>query len=277
MFIDTFRRVTDGRDGREVVEATMRVLVAIPVYNEQAHVRAVLDRVLRHVQRVLVIDDGSTDGTPRLLADYPIDVIRHARNLGYGRSLRDAFRWAAWERYDWLITMDCDEQHEPDEIPAFLDAAFHASRLGDADIISGSRYLLPPRAGEGPPADRRAINRAVTDELNARLGLSLGTELTDAFCGFKAYRVEKLRHLRPSVPGYAMPVQLWVQAAAAGLTVRELPVKLIYNDPNRSFGATLDDPEVRLRHYRCVLHRELKRQAARLPGPSTLRLEPCGD
>lgn len=237
----------------------MRVLVAIPVYNEAAHVRGVLDRVLRHVDRVLVIDDGSTDSTPRLLADYPIDLIRHARNLGYGRSLRDAFRWAGWERYDWLITMDCDEQHEPDEIPAFLDAAFHASRRSDADIISGSRYLLPAAAGEAPPADRRAINRAVTDELNARLGLSLGAELTDAFCGFKAYRVDTLRHLRPSVPGYAMPVQLWVQAAAAGLTVRELSVKLIYNDPNRSFGEGLDIASVRLEHYRRVLHRELSR------------------
>ncbi len=255
----------------------MRVLVAIPVYNEEKHVRAVLDRVLRHVDRVLVVDDGSTDCTSRLLADYPIDLIRHARNLGYGRSLRDAFRWAAWERYDWLITMDCDEQHEPDAIPQFLDAAFHASRRADADIISGSRYLLPPEPGEAPPEDRRAINRAITAELNARLGLSLGTELTDAFCGFKAYRVETLRHLRPSIPGYAMPVQLWVQAAAAGLTVRELPVRLIYNDPNRSFGGTLDDPAVRLRHYRCVMHRELRRRASRLPGPSTLRLERCGD
>jgi dolichol-phosphate mannosyltransferase len=93
----------------------------------------------------------------------------------------------------------------------------------------------------------------------------LGVELTDSFCGFKAYRVEALRRLRLSEDGYAFPMQFWVQAAANGLRVREVPVKLIYNDPNRSFGGPLDDPSIRMAHYRRVLHCELERCAARLP------------
>ncbi|MHC4651183.1 MAG: glycosyltransferase [Planctomycetota bacterium] len=87
--------------------------------------------------------------------------------------------------YDWLITMDCDEQHEPAAIPSFIDAI----ERGESDVISGSRYLRPsPGAAAGddsPPEDRRAINATITAELNCRLGLAL----TDGFCGFKAYRV----------------------------------------------------------------------------------------
>lgn len=235
----------------------MRTLVAIPVFNEEKHVERVLNRVLNHAGNVLVIDDGSTDNTPVLLNRFPVDVIRHAVNRGYGRSLQHAFSWAVAENYDWLITMDCDEQHEPDEIPRFLD---EAERNG-ADIISGSRYLPQSADGDAAPSDRRAVNQTITAELNARLGL----DLTDSFCGFKAYRVAPLPSLRLDVDGYAFPMQLWVQAVAAGLRIREVPVRRIYNDPTRTFGAALDNPDVRLAHYREVMHRELRRCADRLP------------
>lgn len=235
----------------------MRTLIAIPVFNEEKHVERILNRVLNHAGNVLIIDDGSTDRTADLIARYPVDVIRHAVNRGYGRSLQHAFAWAVAEGYDWLITMDADEQHEPDEIPRFLD---EADRNG-ADIISGSRYLPESADGDAAPSDRRAVNQMITDELNGRLGLNL----TDSFCGFKAYRVRPLSRLRLDVDGYAFPMQLWVQAVANGLKIREVPVARIYNDPNRTFGAALDDPDVRLAHYREVLHRELRRCADRLP------------
>jgi glycosyltransferase involved in cell wall biosynthesis len=247
----------------------IRTLVAIPVYNEQKYVRSVLDKVLREVKNVLIVDDGSTDATPRLIAEYPINVVRHSANRGYGRSIRDAFRWARCEEYDWLITMDCDEQHEPASLPVFFEAIAQATALGSADIISGSRYLTPGPADDQPPIERRSINAQITKELNQRFGNILGAPLTDAFCGFKAYRVESLRHLQPTESGYAFPMQLWVQAAAARLKVRELPIRLIYNDPNRSFGEVLDNPDARLKHYRCVLHREILAHAASLPA-STL-------
>jgi dolichol-phosphate mannosyltransferase len=271
----------------------MRSLVAIPVYNEERHVREVLDRVLGHVGNVLVVDDGSSDGTPNILREYPVDVIRHAVNRGYGRSLRDAFNWAISDGYDWVITMDCDAQHEPDEIPIFLDAAAE----DNADIISGSRYLLAPSGagvlvpssggpsvnGSGsapslsvsplaPPPDRRAINAAITAELNQRLGPALTVPLTDSFCGFKAYRVSTLKDLDLTLDGYAFPMQFWVQAVAAGARIREVPVSLIYNDPNRSFGGPLDDPSVRLAHYRDVMHREIRRQSSRLPSSAATEL-----
>ena len=133
------------------------------------------------------------------------------------------------------------------------------------DIVSGSRYLRQFAGDSRPPADRQRINRQITDELNRRLGL----HLTDAFCGFKAYRVGGLRPLHLTETGYAMPIELWVQAVAAGLTMIELPVPLIYLDESRSFGGELDDAATRLNHYYDVLERSLEAVRGRLLVPDT--------
>ncbi|MCA9295643.1 MAG: glycosyltransferase, partial [Phycisphaerales bacterium] len=171
--------------------------------------------------------------------------------------MQDMIRWADFDGYDWLITMDCDEQHEPAAIPRFLEAI----AANDADVISGSRYLDAASLVDAPPADRRSINRTITAELNCRLGLSI----TDAFCGFKAYRVAACARMPLNVDGYDFPMQFWVQAVANGLRIKEIPVRLIYNDPKRSFGGPLDIPTTRLNHYRSTMHRELARCATSLP------------
>jgi glycosyltransferase involved in cell wall biosynthesis len=251
--------------------AMSSVLLAIPVFNEAKHLVPVLARARRHVDDILVIDDGSTDDTPRLLAGQSgVFRLTHSENRGYGQSLIDAFRFAARHGFDWVITMDCDEQHEPSFIPRFLDAI----AAGDADVVSGSRYLAAFPENTSPPTERRRINAAITRLLREVLGL----ELTDAFCGFKAHRVSSMADLRLTVPGYAFPLQLWVQAARAGLRVREIPVPLIYHDSNRHFGGSLDDPVARLRHYLEVFVQEL-RDGCEAAAPVALRgaqeCEPC--
>jgi dolichol-phosphate mannosyltransferase len=145
--------------------------------------------------------------------------------------------------------MDCDEQHEPANIPAFIEAI----QSDKWDLISGSRYMRPRGDDDAPPSDRRAINVMITSILNDLFHLNL----TDSFCGFKAHRVSVMRRLRLDVAGYAFPLQLWPQVATARLRLTEIPVRLIYNDPNRYFGGTLDDAGNRLRHYLDVLKNEL--------------------
>src|SRR5207237_2974645 len=107
--------------------------------------------------------------------------------------------------------------------------------------------------------DRRAINARITDLINQTLGMRLGVKLTDAFCGYKAHRIASMRRLKLDETGYAFPMQLWPQVAAAGLRLIELPVRRIYNDPTRHFGGQLDDADNRLRHYLEVFHAELRR------------------
>jgi dolichol-phosphate mannosyltransferase len=235
----------------------MRVLTAIPVYNEEAHLKPVLAEVLRFAGDVLVVDDGSTDRTPELLREFPtIQVIRHSRNRGYGAGLRSAFQRTLEAGYDGLVTLDCDGQHEPSMIPNV------AARLDEADIVSGSRYLEVFDPAQQPPVERRRINVEVTRWLNECLGLNL----TDAFCGFKAYRARALERFEITDDGYAMPLQVWVQAVQHGLSIIEVPVPLIYLDESRAFGGALDDAQYRLNHYRAVFQAALQRSGLEVAG-----------
>jgi dolichol-phosphate mannosyltransferase len=221
-----------------------RALTILPVYNEAAHLAGVLEQTLRYSQDVLVVNDGSTDGTAAALANWAgVQVLTHPHNLGYGAALRSGFDWAVRKGYDIVVTIDCDGQHEPQRIPQFVEAC------GAADIVSGSRYLQHFAGDSRPPEARRRINSLLTEEINRRLGL----RLTDAFCGFKAYRTAALVRVRFSENGYAMPLEFWVQAAALGLRIVELPVPLIYLEAHRSFGGALDDADTRLAVYRQVL------------------------
>jgi dolichol-phosphate mannosyltransferase len=243
----------------------MKVVTAIPVYNEERHVEAVLTEVRRYCPDLLVVNDGSTDGTGAILARLAVSgwpanplpdevaepgapsgslqIITHPQNRGYGAALISAFQAALDAKVDVLVTMDCDGQHEPARIPVLLEA------IHDADIVSGSRYLRVFRHNNTAPHDRQQINRRITCELNERFGL----HLTDAFCGFKAYRVEALARLHVTETGWGMPLQLWVQAARLGLRIKEVGVPRVYLDPKRAFGGVLDDAEERLAYYHRVI------------------------
>jgi len=229
---------------------SMRTLIAIPVYNEEAHLERVLAEMVRFSPEILAIDDGSTDRSAEILDAHPfVEVHHHDTNEGYGQSLVDAFRIAAHRRFEWVVTLDADEQHDPQAVGTFLAEA----EKGDADVLSGSRYL-PASGRDSPvPEERRSINVWI----NAILARVTPYRLTDAFCGFKAYRVAALERLALAETGYAMPLEFWIQAARHGLRVREVPVRLVYVDPSRRFGDGLDDPRVRLRYYLEVLDREL--------------------
>jgi dolichol-phosphate mannosyltransferase len=233
---------------RAAMTSSPRFLTALPVYNEVTHVNPVLDEVLRYADDVIVVDDGSTDGTSRLLsARRDIECIRHEKNRGYGAALKTAFDYTLSAPYEILVTIDCDGQHEPQRIGQLVAAC------RDADIVSGSRYLWNQAQANRAPTERRQINMQITRELNERLNLTL----TDAFCGFKAYRVDAIAQLKITEPGYGMPIELWVQAAHRGLHVVELPVPLIYLDEVRSFGGSLDDGRRRLEYYHQVLDRAI--------------------
>lgn len=226
-------------------------LIAIPVFNEYEYVDDILDAVGRYADNILVIDDGSTDGTSDLLKKHDfIKTISHQRNRGYGQSLINAFNFAHWHNLDWLITMDCDHQHEPSYIPRF----YTEIEKDDVDIISGSRYLHPIYSGSiRPPKDRIIINEKVTRILNK----NLKTRLTDSFCGFKAYRVKSIIGLKLTEKGYGLPLQLWIRASKAALKIREIPVPLVYHDPKRNFGGALELPRVRYDYYMKIIRREL--------------------
>src|SRR5437899_8202532 len=246
----------------------MRFLTAIPVFNEARYLEDVLREVRKYSPRIVVVNDGSTDGTADLLAKQrDVEIITHPQNRGYGAALMSAFQYAICrDDVDVLVTMDCDGQHEPSRIPVLLEA------IHDADIVSGSRYLRDFRQNTLPtPEDRRYINQVITAELNQQFGL----HLTDAFCGFKAYCRDALERLHITETGWGMPLQLWVQAARLGLRIKEVGVPRIYLDPTRAFGGVLNNAEERLAYYQRVIAEAEREEPFRVCG--ALSYVGCGE
>ena len=226
-----------------------KYLLVIPLYNEEEHIRDVISKVREYFSGdVLVINDGSTDKSSEILAEIKdIEVIEQIENCGYGCVLMNGFKHAVDNDCDVVLTMDCDEQHEPYLIPTFFN------EITSYDIVSGSRYLNNSSPlFEVPPPDRKKINMEITELINKYTGYNL----TDTFCGFKAYKVEAIKKLKLNEKGYAFPLQVWLQAHKQGLKIKEIPVDLIYKNLNRTFGSNLDDPIERKKYYLSVIERE---------------------
>jgi len=234
-------------------------VILIPIYNEQKHIFNVLREVRKFSQNdIIIINDGSTDESQIIVEEISscaklkgnIIILNHLKNEGYGKSLVDGINYAQNNKYKYLLTLDCDEQHEPELIPQF----YKEIKRGEYDIISGSRYLSLQKQINSPPEDRYKINRKITGLINNITDYSL----TDSFCGFKVYRVESFKNLKLTEKGYGFPLQLWIQANKNNLKVKELAVSMIYMDKNRTFGNRLDNPETRLKYYIKIINREVK-------------------
>lgn len=223
-------------------------LLAIPVYNEEESVRGVVEDALHHLggdlEEILLIDDGSTDASPRILTELSrqydkLLVIRRPINRGYGATVIEALDRGRERGYDFVITMDCDRQHRPEDLFRFVrhDPA--------VDVVSGSRYLPESgRSGEAP-SDRVEINSRITKRLNRMYGWNL----TDSFCGFKRFKIGSVPSGLLHVTGYSFPLEFWAFSARFNLNIVEIPVQRIYTTDDRSFGEDLDRQRKRLRYY----------------------------
>lgn len=232
-------------------DSSVRILTAIPVFNEYRYVSQIVSAVKQFTDNILVIDDGSTDGSQIWISNCPfIRKVIHRNNQGYGQSIIDAIGYAQKNNFDWLITMDCDYQHQPEHIFRFCDEI----KKDGFDIISGSRYLDPENMGTlAPPRDRVTINKKITGLMNCWFNLNI----TDAFCGFKAYKLSSMSNLNLTEKGYAMPLQFWIQSAREKLKITEIKVPLIYHDGERNFAGKLEDPAYRMNYYMQTIIQEL--------------------
>lgn len=197
--------------------STRRVLIVMPALNEQASVGAVISQVRSSLpgMDVLVVDDGSVDATAQLARAAGAEVARLAVNLGVGGAMRTGFRYAAARRYDVVVQVDADGQHDPEEVGALL-AALDAG----ADIAIGSRF-----AGKG-------AYRAVGPRKYAMVVLSFvfsrlaGRKLTDVTSGFKAMGPRAIAMFANYYPAEYLgdTVESLVMAIRAKLTIAEVPV-----------------------------------------------------
>jgi glycosyltransferase involved in cell wall biosynthesis len=208
-------------------EPADEIIALIPAYNEVSHIRNVVERACKYLP-VIVIDDGSTDGCAAAAALAGAKVIAHAVNRGKGAALNSGFDYAATRGVAAAITLDADGQHDPDEIPLFIDAF----RAGQGDIIIGQRTF-----GQMPWV-RQAANRTG----NWLLGLAMGQPVPDNQSGYRLFSRDVLRHIRPTSARFEAEVEILLRAQMAGYRIGWVPIKTIYGDEVSHFRPGRDVP-----------------------------------
>lgn len=190
------------------VATTTAILAAL---DEAPTIGDVVQRCLAHVDEVVVVDDGSRDGTAERAARAGARTLRNAQNLGKGASLRRA---AVEARGDVLVTLDADGQDDPADIPALL-AAIDTG----ADLVIGSRFR-----GAFQPGSITPVNRIGNLALTAALNLLHGARLSDTQAGFRAICRALWQRLPLRAAGYEVETEVLVRALQAGARVVEVPV-----------------------------------------------------
>jgi len=205
------------------VNEDLRVLVLIPTYNERENLPLIVERVLASVPRadVLVVDDGSPDGTgdiaDKLAANEErVQVLHRTAKAGLGAAYVAGFRVGLAAGYDVLVEMDADGSHAPEQLPRLLEA------VGHSDLVLGSRWV-PGGQVINWPKFREVLSRGG----NLYTRLALGINLHDATGGYRAYRREVLQTIDLSAissQGYCFQVDLAWRAVQAGFRVTEVPI-----------------------------------------------------
>jgi glycosyltransferase involved in cell wall biosynthesis len=212
--------------------STERVLVCIPTYNERDNLPSTLSRLRAACPDVdiLVIDDGSPDGTGKIAdeaagEDPKLHVLHRAEKSGLGTAYVMGFGWGLERGFDVLVEMDADGSHQPEELPRLLEALQPDASGRRADVVLGSRYVDGGVVRNWP--NRRLL---LSRGGNAYVRIALGLPLRDATGGFRAYRSAVLRRLplaEVSSQGYCFQVDLVWQAWRAGYRVVEVPITFV--------------------------------------------------
>lgn len=217
-----------------MIGAVPRVTVCLPTYNERENV----ERMLRALQEVLppdggvlVIDDGSPDGTgklaDRLAGEIPnVSVLHRRRKEGLGPAYIAGFRRALADGAELVLEMDCDFSHDPADVPRLLAAA------DDADVVLGSRYV-----SGGGVRNWGRVRRFVSAGGSTYARIVLGTRVRDLTGGFKCYRravLETIPLERISSRGYAFQIELTYRAQQAGFRVAEVPIVFVDREQGHS-------------------------------------------
>ncbi|MBC2697336.1 MAG: glycosyltransferase family 2 protein, partial [ANME-2 cluster archaeon] len=193
------------------------IAVILPAYNEEVAIGSMLLRTKQFADRVILVDDGSTDRTSEVARLAGFEVIRHHTNMGKGAALRTGFEAAGGA--DVIVTMDADGQHDPGDIPKLTGAIL----AGEADVVNGSRYLNGN--GKSTPAYRR-LGQAVLDKAT---NFNSGLTITDTQSGFRAFSGGVIPSFRFSQKGFGIESEMLADVSNAGLRVKEVEVGVRYD------------------------------------------------
>lgn len=205
-----------------------KICVVIPAYNAAETIQNVVSKARKHVPLVMVADDCSVDGTARLAAEAGAEVITIDKNRGKGHALKRLFQRAIHHGCDAAISIDADDQHDPEEIPLFLEA----HQTYPDDIILGSRM------DEKEKIPRPRYNSMYI----ARFFISLAANqyIQDTQCGFRLYPLALLKGLPLTTDRYVTETEILIKAGDMGARIRSVKVKAIYGCQTSHFKTVMD-------------------------------------
>jgi glycosyltransferase involved in cell wall biosynthesis len=201
----------------------MGVIIIIPAHNEAAPIPRVIQAAKNYGQ-VVVVDDGSTDGTAAVARQHGAVVLQHVVNLGKGCALKTGCDYAVREGAESIIVIDADAQHDPHDIPVFL------KKLEGHDIVFGYRMLSEEMPG---------ILRFGNNFINGVAAFLYGLRLHDTQCGYRAFTREAYNKLRWSAQDYSVESEMVSGAGKHKLRYAEVPIKTVYT--NKYKGTTVID------------------------------------
>jgi glycosyltransferase involved in cell wall biosynthesis len=212
-----------------------KVIAAIPCYNEEQFIGNVVRRVSQYVDQVVVVDDGSRDRTAEVAEAAGAVVVRHDANKGPGGAYKTCLQVARENGVEVLITLDGDEQHDPDELPRLLQPLLD----GEADLVVGSRFLDQYKV----PRYRKFGIDVITFLYN----VGSKAKVVDAQSCYRGYNRKALDKLRITEDGFGFSVELLVQARKNGLRIVEAPISCIYHEASHSMNPVLHGVGVALK------------------------------
>jgi len=208
----------------------MRIVIAIPALNEERTIAQVIASILEHMAShgdiiVVVIDDGSDDGTATLAEQNGAIVVRHPGNRGLASAFRTALRFALDHGANIMVGMDADGQFQPDDIARLIEPIIN----GEAHFVTGDRFHGRRHRPAGMPHVKYAGNRLMSSLISRVTGLTF----SDVSCGFRAYSREALLQLNTH-GSFTYTQETFLDLAAKGMVIREVPVSVSYPADRKS-------------------------------------------
>jgi glycosyltransferase involved in cell wall biosynthesis len=214
--------------------APPKIIAAMPAYNEGKYIGSLVLQARQYADKVVVVDDGSSDYTSKVAVLAGATVVRHMENKGYGSAIQSILAEAKKQNADILVILDADSQHNPEEIPSLIKAVSQGS-----DIVIGSR-----ESQRSVIAPYRRLGQRVLSRMTF---IASGKKLSDTESGFRAYSKKAINLLELKEKGMAVSSEIISEAMAKGLKVTEVPISVIYTKD----GSTLNP----VRHGFGVLNR----------------------
>ena len=196
----------------------MKIIAVIPCLNEEKFIGDVVFKTIKHVDKVIVIDDGSKDATARIAREAGAEVISHPSSRGAGAATRTGFEAAFKYGADIVVTLDGDGQHDPAEIPLLLQPLLQ----DDADLVIGSRFI---KHETNIPAYRKLGVDFITWMYN----LGTDVKVTDSQSGFRAHSRKLLESVDITHEDFSFSVEVLVKARTRGLRIAEVPISCLYH------------------------------------------------